>query len=132
VLLKATHFPFIAAIWVYENGADWVAARRRGHALRAMSLSGPDSPTQARRQAGKPTLNSPRAPLAAQDEGVRAGRATLGEADKRRSHQALPEPGDDLKSLVMRLSRQVEELTAVVAAAQSKPRQREGDDEDEG
>ncbi|KAF2473800.1 uncharacterized protein BDR25DRAFT_125097 [Lindgomyces ingoldianus] len=59
ILLKATHLPFVGAIWAYEQFTD-SRKRRPG----APSISGPETPTTAKRVLLRSSLNSPR-PLAA-------------------------------------------------------------------
>ncbi|KAF2102898.1 hypothetical protein NA57DRAFT_31865, partial [Rhizodiscina lignyota] len=123
VLLRVTHFPYVVSIWMYEAGSEYL--RRSTPYARPTWISAmgrPESSASLKRQTLKSSLNSPR-PLTA---------ATLVQAsldgNTRMRRRSVPEPNnghgdaqnifkssDDLRSLVLKLSAQVEQLTAVVA-----------------
>ena len=111
VLLKATHAPFIAAIWAYEHFAGRTKAG-------AVSINGPETPTATpiKRALGS-SMNPPR-PLAvgipgpAESSGNGSGRL---HAVNRPHGRETPSDGEpQLKALVLKLSAQVEQLTAII------------------
>ncbi|KAL6710073.1 hypothetical protein ACN47E_009864 [Coniothyrium glycines] len=102
VLLKATHLPFVGAIWLYEQLAD---ARKRDSRL--MSFSGPQTSTPSRRPPRLP-VNSPRLLMA---DGPGKGYPLL----RPQTKSGLADSDTQLRNLVLKLSTQVEELTAMVS-----------------
>lgn len=102
VLLKATHLPFVGAIWLYEQLAD---AGKRDSML--MSFSGPQTPTPSKRPPRLP-VNSPRLLM-----GDGPGRGQFLQRPQTRA--GFADSDAQLKSLVLKLSTQVEELTAMVS-----------------
>lgn len=116
MLLKATHLPFIGAIWAYEhlNGPD-----RGSHAV---SISGPGTPGSIRRPM-RSSLN-PLGPMrtASQLPGERNG-TTPGRFSHTQRLQTRVGPSEvdpQLKPLVLKLTEQVEQLTALVAQLQEQ------------
>ncbi|KAH7398431.1 hypothetical protein BKA66DRAFT_545998 [Pyrenochaeta sp. MPI-SDFR-AT-0127] len=113
VLLKATHLPFVGAIWAYEQLAD---ARKREPMQ--MSLSGPQTPVPSKRPPRLP-VNSPRLLLAdGQAAPNTPGRAH--HANRPHASTGPSESDDQLKTLVLRLTTQVEELTVMVSHLQGQ------------
>lgn len=123
VLLKLTHFPFVAAIWAYEHGSSYFAGRLKGRDSRVSSMGGPETSTGARRPYLRWTLNSPR-PLAAAT-GVQASLDGIvpGRSPTRNRHDTATGPSESeaqMRSLVVKLSSQVEQLTAMIAELQGQ------------
>ena len=111
VLLKATHAPFIAAIWAYEHFAGRTKAG-------AVSINGPETPTATpNKSALRSSMNPPR-PLVsgisgfAESSGNGSGR--LHSANRPYSRGSPSDGEPQLKALVLKLSAQVEQLTAVI------------------
>ncbi|KAF1943035.1 hypothetical protein EJ02DRAFT_152406 [Clathrospora elynae] len=111
VLLKATHLPFVGAIWIYEQLAD---ARKRDTNM--TSLSGPQAPPLSKGPVRLP-VNSPRL----QRADAQFAPNTLARAHPTNRPQArVAEPDAQLKTLVLKLSTQVEELTMMVSQLQEQ------------
>ncbi|KAF2816252.1 uncharacterized protein BDZ99DRAFT_484915 [Mytilinidion resinicola] len=121
VLLKGTHFPFVAAIWAYEHGQDYWMSRAQAPST-SLSMGGPETSPSKKRPPLKSSLNSPR-PLAAAT-GVQASLdGHLGGSPARyRPHTATGTSDGDaqLRSLVIHLNSQVEQLTAMVGQLQGQ------------
>ncbi|OCK76614.1 hypothetical protein K432DRAFT_408020 [Lepidopterella palustris CBS 459.81] len=129
VLLKITHAPFVAAIWVFEHGHDYLTGRSstsrrtRWQESWVSSMGGPETSPSVKRPPLKSSLNSPR-PLApatgvqASLDGNFGGRSPFGH--RPRSTMGLPESDAQVRSLVIKLSSQVEQLTAMVAQLQGQ------------
>jgi hypothetical protein len=106
LVLKATHLPFVAIIWAYENSQQYVRNARRAPALLS---SGGGAPTPAAAGGRKrysalnraqplehratPSDNNPRPPIAGSADSVA-----------------------DLMALIEKLSSQVDELTSIVTS----------------
>lgn len=123
VLLRLTHIPFVAAIWVYEHGYSYFMNRSIGRASRVSSMGGPAPSPMMKRPPLKSSVNSPR-PLAPAT-GVQAsldenlpGRSPIGS----RHHTATVSSESDaqVRSLVLKLSSQVEQLTAMISQLQGQ------------
>lgn len=113
VLLKATHLPFVGAIWAYEQLAD--AGKREPMQL---SFSGPQTPVPSKRPPRLP-VNSPRLLMAdAQAAPNTPGR--VHHANRPHANTGPSESDDQLKTLVLRLTTQVEELTVMVSRLQEQ------------
>lgn len=123
VLLRLTHIPFVAAIWVYEHGYSYFMNRSIGRASRVSSMGGPETSPTMKRPPLKSSLNSPR-PLApatgvqASLDGNLLGRSPIGS----RHHTATVSSESDaqVRSLVLKLSSQVEQLTAMISQLQGQ------------
>jgi len=102
VLLKATHVPFVGAIWLYEQCMN---AHKRESS--AMSLSGPQTP------AGK----IPRSSVNSQHLLMATARPPGQTHHTSRSHlrAGASEADVQLRELVLKLSAQVEDLTTMVS-----------------
>jgi hypothetical protein len=118
VLLKITHAPYVAAIWAYEGISDyWFGdINTRG----SSSLGGPVSTNSMKRASYlRYSAYTPRTLVAASLTQASLNHAS---APAQRSATSLSQrpatKEDDLKSLVLKLSSQVEELTAIVAEQQ--------------
>lgn len=115
MLLKATHLPFVGAIWAYEQ----VASSRKPNSG-MLSISGPETPTMSKR-----TFRSPQ-PSRQAEAGFHASAEgyarTAGRAQQASRPQTRTGPSDDpqLKSLVLKLTAQVEELTSLVSQLQEQ------------
>ncbi|KAF1985089.1 hypothetical protein K402DRAFT_422385 [Aulographum hederae CBS 113979] len=122
VVLKVTHSPVMVAIWLYEAAYASLEHNRSGRTSLMSVMSRPDSSASMKRPTLKSSLNSPR-PLAAATR-VQAsldGRARSRPATAVPSHAANTSSrplSEDLESLVLKLSSQVEQLTAMVAEQQ--------------
>ncbi|ORY09678.1 hypothetical protein BCR34DRAFT_486901 [Clohesyomyces aquaticus] len=118
VLLKATHLPYVGAIWAYEQFVD-SRIRRSGVA----SISGPETSFTAKRVLLRSSLNSPR-PLTsgfqatAEGHGSAPSRSHLSNWPNTRGGPPDAEP--HLKSLVVKLTAQVEQLTTMVSQLQEQ------------
>ncbi|KAH9882137.1 hypothetical protein J1614_001309 [Plenodomus biglobosus] len=102
VLLKATHVPFVGAIWLYEQLAS---AHKRDS--RVMSLNNPQTPSS--KKPPRLPVNSPRLLMA--DAQV----ARTHHTNRGHTRAGIPEADAQLKNLVLKLSAQVEELTTMVS-----------------
>ncbi|KAH7116085.1 hypothetical protein B0J11DRAFT_117124 [Dendryphion nanum] len=115
ILLKGTHAPFIAAIWAYEHFAG------RGTAG-GVSISGPETPTPTKGPV-RYSLNPPRALPGSIQTSAEGNEGTSGRlhSGSRPQTRGSPSDGDpQLKALVLKLSAQVEQLTAVVLQLQEQ------------
>jgi hypothetical protein len=108
VLLKATHLPFVFAIWAFEQLTD-----PRSHYVKVTSFSGPQTPTLPKRALRLP-VNSPRLLMA------EAPNTPMRKPQKPQSRAEVSETDAQLKTLVLKLSTQVEELTAMVSQLQEQ------------
>ncbi|KAF2829287.1 hypothetical protein CC86DRAFT_368328 [Ophiobolus disseminans] len=113
VLLKATHLPFVAAIWAYEQIAD---VRSRDSNM--MSFSGPQTPLPSRKPP-RLAVNTPRLLLADSHVAPTSpGRMQQGSRPHTRVGQTEPEA--QLRTLVLKLTSQVEQLTEMVSQLQER------------
>ncbi|KAF2744225.1 hypothetical protein M011DRAFT_193400 [Sporormia fimetaria CBS 119925] len=117
VLLKATHLPFIAAIGAYEH----FAGEKRGS--RGVSIGGPETPGHPRRPL-RPSLN-PLGPSQGTSHDPGAGSGATASGRLHYPHRPQTRPGHlesepQLKPLVLKLTAQVEQLTALVAKLQEQ------------
>ncbi|CAA9964815.1 hypothetical protein PTNB73_06007 [Pyrenophora teres f. teres] len=110
VLLKATHLPFVFAIWAFEQ-----LAHARTRDAKVMSFSGPQTHALLKRPPRLP-VNSPRLLMA--DAQSNVGR--MQQMNWSHTRAGFTEPDAQLKTLVARLSTQVEELTAMVSQLQDQ------------
>ncbi|KAI9821911.1 MAG: hypothetical protein M1827_002493 [Pycnora praestabilis] len=109
VLLKLTHFPYVAIIWAYESGYQHLALLRSSSRAPAFSPKG----------VNRSLTDKPRLPLSALNRrSSRRGRprdpSEPQKHDLRRSLLEVSE-ASDLQASVQKLSLQVEELTAMLA-----------------
>jgi len=135
VVLKTTHFPVVAAIWAFESGVQYLADRRAHRSSWMSSIGGPESSSPSKRNTLRSSLRTPR-PLAAAavnqasvNGGPRAVRAGTDYWNSRPTSRTFTESHEDLRSLVVKLSAQVESLTAIVAEQrhQKSPRSEPGE-----
>lgn len=127
LLLKITHTPLVAAIYIYEGLADWVAgAHKRSPSSGVSSLGGPtDGTTSTLKRTTllrpfpvRPTIGSnlSQSSLPPENRAKKSSRPTT----------AGPNPGsdpqEDLRALVMKLSSQVEDLKGMMAEQQTLQR----------
>ncbi|KAI4672526.1 uncharacterized protein J4E78_001027 [Alternaria triticimaculans] len=108
VLLKATHLPLVFAIWAYEQLTD-----TRNLDVKATSFSGPQTPTPPKKALRLP-VNSPRLLMA------EAPNSFARKPQKPQARAGSTETDAPLKALVLKLSTQVEELTAMVSQLQQQ------------
>jgi hypothetical protein len=108
VLLKATHSPFVAAIWCYEQLAN---AHKRDS--RAISFSGPQTPLPSKKPP-RLAVNTPHL-LMADSQAAPNSPGRMQQANRPHTRVGPAEPDAQLKTLVLKLSRQVEQLTEVVS-----------------
>lgn len=124
LLLKVTHWPYVAAIWLYEGLSDYLGGAGKSLGSGVASLGGPsEGTTNILKRAPYLKSINPRTLVAAslsQNSLPRENRA------KRSSRPATAATGldassqDDLKALVLRLSLQIEDLTAMVGEQQQQ------------
>lgn len=105
VMLKATHLPHVFVIWAFEK----LCNPHNGKA-KMTTFSGPQSPAPSKR-APRLAVNSPRLLMASFPNSM--GRAQ--HAIRPQTRTGLPESDAQLRTLVAKLSTQVEELTAMVS-----------------
>jgi hypothetical protein len=124
VLLKITHAPFVAVIWSLESLGDYLGKDDDGRSSGVPSLGAPASSMLFRQSGLKASKSNPRALVPAalnQASVVGATRAS------KSATAILPRPAaavsnevnEDLRSLVMKLTSKVEELTAMVAGQET-------------
>ncbi|KAF2203191.1 hypothetical protein GQ43DRAFT_470203 [Delitschia confertaspora ATCC 74209] len=124
ILLKATHAPFVGAIWLYE------VLRTRNQKGSAASISGPETPVVRKRAFMKTSLTSPR-PLTGFQGSLDGSANTPGRsaASMRVQTTSSSESDAQLKSLILKLTVQVEQLTGVVAQLQAQGQHGRGGNE---
>lgn len=124
IVLRITHFPLVLAINLFEVGSDLWRGSHSARSTWKSTMGRPASSASLKRHALKPS-NSPR-PLAAATlvQASLDGKITDG-GQVRMASVGASEP--DLRSLVLKLSSQVEELTAIVAAQQHADQPKDGD-----
>jgi hypothetical protein len=113
VLLKATHLPFVGAIWCYEQLAD---SRKRNSNVK--SFSGPQTPLPSKKPP-RLAVNTPRL-LMADSQAAPNSPGRVPQASRPHARVGLPEPDTQLKTLVLKLTRQVEQLTEMVSQLQEQ------------
>jgi hypothetical protein len=114
VLLKATHLPWVGAIWAYERA---VRERRSG----ATTIGGPQTTTAKR--PFRSTINSPprfASGLQASGGGDGSTSGRTHTASRPRTGAVPSDSGPQLKSLVLALTSQVEQLTSMVSQLQEQ------------
>ncbi len=124
VLLKATHFPFVGAIWLYEGAHRYFLGVDRHR----QTIQGPSSTLKRPSLVRHDSLRSPLSAGAGLQPALK-GRSALGRntephADERRSTPQVAEASSELIAIVEKLSAQVEELTATITQ-----QRKVGDDE---
>lgn len=112
VLLKATHLPFVLAIWAYEQLAD---ARNRNSNV--LSFSGPQTPLL--KKTPRLAVNTPRL-LMADPQAAPNSLGRLQHANRPHTSVGLMEPDLQLKTLVLKLTTQVDELKVIVSQLQEQ------------
>lgn len=134
MLLKVTHAPFVAAIWAFEGLSDHLCGVDKSSGSGVTSLGGPsDGATNNFKQAPYLRSFASRTLVAANLSQASLPHPTRENRAKRTSRPATaatcPDVSsqDDLKALVLRLSSQVAELTAIVAEQQSQDSKEPGD-----
>ncbi|EUC30056.1 hypothetical protein COCCADRAFT_104890 [Bipolaris zeicola 26-R-13] len=105
VMLKATHLPHVFVIWAFEKLCNPHSGKAK-----MTTFSGPQSPAPSKR-APRLAVNSPRLLMASFPNST--GRAQ--HAIRPQTRTGLPESDAQLRTLVAKLSTQVEELTAMVS-----------------
>lgn len=111
VLLKATHLPFVFAIWCYEQIAD---AHKRDS--KVVSFNGPQTPLPSKKPP-RLAVNTPRL-LMADSHAAPNSPGRLQQASRPHTRVGLTEP--ELKTMVLKLTRQVEQLTEMVSQLQQR------------
>ena len=113
MLLKATHLPFVGAIWCYEQLVD---ARKRDS--RAVSFNGPQMPLPSKKGL-RLAVNTPRL-LMADPQATPNSPGRMQQASRPHTRVGPTEPDPQLKTLVLKLTRQVEQLTEMVSQLQEQ------------
>ena len=113
ILLKATHSPFVMLIWAYERFAD---ARRRDADVK--SFSGPQTPLPSKKPL-RLAINTPRL-LMADSHAAPNSPGKMQQASRPHTRVGQIEPETQLKSLVLKLTAKVDELTAMVSQLQEQ------------
>jgi hypothetical protein len=108
LVLKATHLPFVAIIWAYENSQQYVRNARRAPALLS-SGGGAPTPAAAGGRKRYSALNGAQ-PLERQHY------ATLPDNNPRPPIAGSADSVADLMALIEKLSSQVDELTSIVTS----------------
>jgi hypothetical protein len=116
VLLKATHVPFVAAIWAYEQIAD---ARKRNSSM--MSYSGPQTPLPSKKPP-RLAVNTPRL-LLADSHAMPESPGRMQQVSRSHNRVGQVEPEVQLKTLVLKLTSQVEQLTEMMSQLQEQQRE---------
>ncbi|KAH7394979.1 hypothetical protein DE146DRAFT_721044 [Phaeosphaeria sp. MPI-PUGE-AT-0046c] len=111
VLLKATHLPFVGAIWCYEQIAD---AHKRNSKI--VSFNGPQTPLPSKKPP-RLAVNTPRL-LMADSQAAPNSPGRPQQANRPHTRVGLIEP--ELKTMVLKLTRQVEQLTEMVSQLQEQ------------
>jgi hypothetical protein len=112
VLLKATHLPLVLAIWAYEQLAD-----ARNHKSNVLSFSGPQTPLL--KKPPRLAVNTPRLLMA--DSQVAANSpGKMHHTNRSHIRVGLTEPDLQLKTLVLKLTTQVDELKVMVSQLQEQ------------
>ena len=122
VVLRVTHFPYAVAIFLYEAGYQFLSTNQpSARSTWASTMGRPESLASLKRHTLKSSLNSPK-PLSAAtlvqaslDGNAHAGRRITQPNSEQNAAGDVFESSHDIKSLVLRLSSQVEQLTAAVA-----------------
>ncbi|TLD37817.1 hypothetical protein E2P81_ATG03492 [Venturia nashicola] len=121
LLLKITHSPFVAAIWVYEGIQERLYNQHRPRGSGISSLGGPASSASLKRASylKSQSYYTPRTLVASQASLPRAAHASRSSASL---NQRPPtrNSNDALEAMVLKLTCQVEELTAMVAGQQEE------------
>lgn len=137
VLLRITHFPYVAAIFLYEAGCQFFSRNRPARSTWASAVGRPESLTSLKRHTLKASLNSPKPLTAATlvqaslDGNARAGKRSNRPNMEHNNDGDVFDSSYDLKSLVLKLSSQVEQLTAVVAEQRKFEQPQLAEDEDD-
>lgn len=105
VLLKATHWPFVALILFYERALSWLHARKTGPSG-VSNRTSLNSPTSLRRPLSRRTLASGRPPSLVHQPRERQGRSSAA-----RESPAATESVEGLSSAVAALQTQVAHLS---------------------
>jgi hypothetical protein len=113
VLLKATHSPFVAAIWCYEQLAN---AHKRDS--KAISFNGPQTPLPSKKPP-RLAVNTPHL-LMADSQAAPNSPGRMQQVNRPHTRVGSTEADAQLKTLVLKLSRQVEQLTEVVSKLQEQ------------
>ncbi len=113
MLLKATHLPFVGAIWAYEH-LDMYRKRDLG----PLSFSGPQTPTVPKRPS-RLAVNSPRL-LRADTHATTSVAARAQSTGRTQPGAGQVELDAQLRTLVINLTAQVEALTATVSRLQEQ------------
>ena len=118
VLLKMTHSPFVAAIWAYESIDEYLSnsGGRRDHS--ASSLGGPSS-ASANKQAGR--IYTPRIVAASLSQASLDGVGNFAPGlSSRPTTRPLSVGQEDVKSMLLKLTSQLQHLTDLVADQQQQ------------
>jgi hypothetical protein len=97
VLLKGTHFPIVGLIWLFEQLTE-----SRERESKALSFNGPQATVSSRRLA----VNKPHLLMAS---------PIIQDSNRPHSRVRLTTPDAQLQAAVLKLSTQVENLTAIVS-----------------
>jgi hypothetical protein len=116
VLLKASHVPFVAAIWAYEQIAD---ARKRNSSM--MSFSGPQTPLPSKKPP-RLAVNTPRL-LLADSHAMPESPGRMQQVSRSHNRVGQVESEVQLKTLVLKLTSQVEQLTEMMSQLQEQQRE---------
>lgn len=123
MLLKITHAPFVALIWSFESISDYLR-KGDGRSSGVPSLGAPAASILFQKSGFKASKSNPRPLVPAalnQASLVGATRASKSAAGMptRPAAAVSNEVNEDLRSLVLKLTSKVEELTAMVAAQET-------------
>ncbi|KAF2708796.1 hypothetical protein K504DRAFT_468024 [Pleomassaria siparia CBS 279.74] len=111
VLLKATHLPWVGAIWVYEH----FCPSKRGSGVG--TIGGPETSTSKRGL--RASINPPR-PLTSGLQSSGGGNGRMHGNNRPQTRGGPSDSDPQLKSLVVKLTSQVEQLTTMVSQLQEQ------------
>lgn len=112
LVLKATHLPFVAIIWAYENSQQYVRNARRAPALLS---SGGGAPTPAA-AGGRKRYSALNIAQPFERQHRQQHYATSSDNNPRPPIAGFADSVADLMALVEKLSSQVDELTSIVTS----------------
>jgi hypothetical protein len=116
VLLKITHSPFVAAIWAYESINEYLANSGGRRDRSTASLGGPAS-APTKKQQGR--TYTPRIAAASLSQASMEGVGNFAPGfSSRPPTRPLSIGQDDVKTMLLKLTSQMEHLTDLVAEQQ--------------
>lgn len=114
VVLKATHAPFVALIWLYEQGLQ-IISRLPASSVKMSSMSRSPRPISGH------YVDGPRPGIARTPTKAVTPRASRAASDRGLRHLSVSSTGEvsEMMALVQSLSAKVDDLTAMIAGQQT-------------